>query len=210
MDFGEDRRPSVNKMIGIGAVLLLHVFLIYALVSGLATSAVEMIKKPLEIKIIQAAAPPPPPPPKIVLPPPPALVTPPPPYIPPPLIQVQAPPQPVFAVVTHAKPVAPPPTAPAVKAPANTSVTSVCPNVGDIANQLSDAFGNISDSAGINSASVTVVFTLMPNGAVTNPRIVSSTFAGVNGLALRGVGQLECRGQAQPVQVLVPFAFEAN
>ena len=60
MDFAEDRKMSMNRMIGIGLVVLLHVFLVYALVSGLASSAIDVIKKPLEIKIIQAPPPPPP------------------------------------------------------------------------------------------------------------------------------------------------------
>ena len=210
MNFGDEQRLSRNKIIGIGAVLLLHVFLIYALVTGLATSAVEMIKKPLEIKIIQAAPPPPPPPPKIVIPPPPVLAAPPPPYIPPPIIQVQQPPQQVFAVTTDVKPTAPPATAPVSHAPVSADVGVVCPNVGDVAGELSQAFGSISDAAGVNTADVTVQVTLLPNGQITGAHIVSSTFAGANGLALRGVGELQCHGQGQAVQVTVPFEFQSN
>ncbi|HQT63130.1 MAG: hypothetical protein B7Z75_11725 [Acidocella sp. 20-57-95] len=206
MDFSDSQGPSRNTIIGIGAVILLHVFLVYALISGLATSAVEMIKKPLEIKIIQQTTPPPPPPPPVTLPPPPLLAAPPPPYVPPPIIQVQAPPQQVFAV-TSAKPSAPQSTAPQTP---NTSVGVVCPNVVAVAKKLSAAFQDIADTSGVNSAEVVVQFTVGASGQVSNPSIVSSNFQGVNNLALAGVAALSCKGQGQDVQVRAPFEFEAN
>jgi periplasmic protein TonB len=86
-------------------VVLLHIGIIYALVSGLGSQMVQVLHKPLEVKIVQEAKPPPPPPP-----PPPQLIQPPPPYIPPPLVQIaQPPPPPVITAVTRVKPVAPPP-----------------------------------------------------------------------------------------------------
>jgi protein TonB len=208
VDFAEDRKMSVNRMIGIGIVLLLHVFLIYALVTGLASSAIDVIKKPLEIKII-SAPPAPPPPPTVTPPPPPQLTTPPPPYIPPPLIEVQqTPPPPVFAVTTTAKPEVTqklaPPAAP------NTSVGVVCPNVGSIAGQLEDSFQQIADSDGLNSATVVVAFTLSASGQISGAHIVSSNAADVDALALQGVRSLRCNGQGQPVQISAPFSFKTN
>ncbi len=204
MDFGDSTPMSRNKAIGIGIVIVLHIFLVYALVSGLATSAVSLIKKPLEIKIVQAA--PPPPPPAAPPPPPPVLTAPPPPYIPPPIVQVQQPPQqkPVFAVTSSAKPTGSTAMAHAV------SIGVVCPNITQISQALSDAFQNISDSEGVNSANVVVEFSVTASGAVVNPHVVSSTFPGVNQLALQGVGMLSCRGQGQTVLVRAPFDFEAN
>jgi protein TonB len=207
VDFAEDRKMSANRMIGIGIVLLLHVLLIYALVTGLATSAIDIIKKPLEIKII-SAPPAPPPPPTVTPPPPPRLTTPPPPYIPPPLIQVQqTPPPPVFAVTTSVKPAAPSKMAPAAP---NTSVSAVCPNVGSIAGQLQDSFQQIADSDGLTSANVVVGFTISANGAISGAHIVSSNAADVDGLALQGVRGLHCNGQGQAVEVLAPFRFSTN
>jgi len=56
-------------MLGIAFVILVHGLVIYALVTGLARKAVEVIKKPITATIIEEIkAPPPPPPP----PPPPA------------------------------------------------------------------------------------------------------------------------------------------
>jgi len=196
VDFAEDRKMSMNRMIGIGLVVLLHVFLVYALVSGLASSAIDVIKKPLEIKIIQAPPPPPPPPP----------------YIPPPLIQLQTPPPPpVFAVTTTVKPVAPTKmVAPAPPAPPSTNVGVVCPNIGSIAGQLEDSFGQIADNDGLSEAHVTIAFSISPSGVISGAHVVSSDSAAVNGLALQGVQSLRCNGQGQTVTVLAPFEFTAN
>jgi len=106
LDYAE-QRFSPRQLAGIAFVVLLHVAIIYALISGLGEQAVQVLRQPLEAKIIQQVKPPPPPAPP---PPPPQLVQPPPPFIPPPLVQIaQPPPPPVIAAVTHVKPVAPPP-----------------------------------------------------------------------------------------------------
>lgn len=88
-------------------VIVFHIALAYALVHGLARKIVEVVKAPLETKIIEEIKPPPPDKPP---PPPPKLETPPPPYIPPPEIQIQAPvTAPTITAVTKVKPPAPPP-----------------------------------------------------------------------------------------------------
>jgi len=212
MDFGADQRMSRNTIIGIGVVILLHVFLVYALVTGLASSAVELIKKPLEIKIITPTAPPPPPP-QVIVPPPPKLTAPPPPYIPPPLIQVQAPPQTPIAVTTSVKPTVAPPQAAPTPAPVShvsTSIGVVCPNVGDVAANLNNQFDRIADNLGINSADVSIEVTVDAAGNVSNPHVVSSTSAALNGIALQAASQLHCRGQGQTIQVIAPFEFQSN
>jgi protein TonB len=85
-------------------VVAFHVALIYALIHGLARQIVEVIRQPLETKIIEEIKAPPPdkPPP----PPPPKLAMPPPPYIPPPEVQVQVPVvvAPTITAVTNVKP----------------------------------------------------------------------------------------------------------
>ena len=216
MDFAEDRKMSLNTMVGIAIVILLHVFLVYALVTGLTTSVVDVIKKPLEIKIIQAPLAPPPPPPAMNTPPPPKLTTPPPPYIPPPIIHIQQPPPPptppVIAVTTSVKPPAPVQMAapPAPAAAPSTNVGVVCPNVGAVAGQLSDSFQDIATADGIDSASVVVQFTISPGGDISDPRIVSSTVPDVDSLALQGVRALHCEGQGQTVVVSAPFHFSTN
>ena len=92
---------------GIGIVLALHVVLGWALLNGLAQRLVEVIKAPIETKIIEEVKPPPPPPPEN-LPPPPKFAPPPPSFVPPPEVQVNPPPTPAPTITTTQ--VAPPPT----------------------------------------------------------------------------------------------------
>ena len=113
MDFARRQRDPTRHMIGIAMVILIHVLVIYGLVTGLARKAVEVIKKPLNATIVEeikAPPPPPPPPKKIEIP-----KTPPPPqpYVPPPDIPVTTTTQePVIAAITPTPPPAPPPIAP--------------------------------------------------------------------------------------------------
>ena len=101
--YAQRQRNPARHVLGIVCVILLHVVLIYALVTGLARKVVEVIRQPIEAKIIQEVKPPPPdtPPP----PPPPKLVAPPPPFIPPPEVQIQTPPQQTPIAVATTKPV---------------------------------------------------------------------------------------------------------
>ena len=83
------QKDSSRRLAGLVVVVAFHVALVYALIHGLARKIVEVVRQPLETKIIEEIKAPPPdkPPP----PPPPRLAIPPPPYIPPPEVQVQAP-----------------------------------------------------------------------------------------------------------------------
>src|SRR5438876_11833120 len=98
------KQDSSRRLTGLVAVIAFHVVLVYALVHGLARKIVEVVRQPLETKIIEEIKAPPPdkPPP----PPPPKLTTPPPPYIPPPEVQVQVPVvmAPTITAVTTVKP----------------------------------------------------------------------------------------------------------
>ncbi|MFD2270899.1 hypothetical protein ACFS07_06590 [Undibacterium arcticum] len=65
----------------------------------------EVIKQPIETKIIEEIKPPPPPPDKPLPPPPPKVLAPPPPFIPPPEVQVQQQPQTnTIAAVSNVQP----------------------------------------------------------------------------------------------------------
>ena len=75
MDFTQNRNPT-KHLTGIVFVVILHLAVGYALVTGLARKVVEVIKQPIETKIIEEIKPPPPDTPP---PPPPKLATPPPP-----------------------------------------------------------------------------------------------------------------------------------
>ena len=61
MDFARQQRDPTRHLIGITFVILLHVIVIYALVTGLARKAIEVIKKPLTATIVEEIKAPPPP-----------------------------------------------------------------------------------------------------------------------------------------------------
>jgi len=122
MDFARQQRDPTRHLLGISIVILVHAVVIYALVTGLARRAVEVIKKPLTATIIEEIKlPPPPPPPKKIeipkAPPPPEQPYIPPPDIPPPV----TPSEPVIAAPSITPPPAPyviaPPPPPAPPAP---------------------------------------------------------------------------------------------
>ncbi len=109
-------------MAGFGVVVLLHIALGYALVNGLARRVVEVIKAPLETRIIDEVKPPPPetPPP----PAPPKAMLPPPSFVPPPEVAVATPPEaaPVITATTaEPQPPSPPPATTTAAAPAPTA-----------------------------------------------------------------------------------------
>jgi len=139
MDFARQQRNPGRHLVGIGGVVLLHVLIVYALVTGLARKVVEVVKGPIEVKVIEEVIKKPPPPPEIV-PPPPKLAAPPPPFTPPPEVNIAPPPAPpptITAVTPEPPPapqapvIAPPPPVvapPAPPPPAVQSAVVVCPN----------------------------------------------------------------------------------
>jgi protein TonB len=88
VNYAERERNPAKHLPSITMVVVLHIAIGYALVTGLARRVVEVIKQPLETKIIEEIKKPPPDTPP---PPPPKLAPPPPPFIPPPEINIQVP-----------------------------------------------------------------------------------------------------------------------
>ncbi len=119
MDYATQQRNPGKHPIGLIVVAVLHVILGYALVNGLGRKIVDVIKAPIETKIIDEVKPPPPPPPEN-LPPPPKMAMPPPSYMPPPEVQVSTPQLAPAITVTRD---APPPT-PVTIAPAPAPVAA--------------------------------------------------------------------------------------
>lgn len=114
MNYAEQQRKPGKHLIALGIVVLLHVLLGWAFVSGLAQRVVEVVKGPIETKIIEEQKPPPPPPEN--LPPPPKFAPPPPSFVPPPEVVVNPPPQQAPTITTTQTPppaepvhIAPPP-----------------------------------------------------------------------------------------------------
>ena len=106
LSYAERQRQPSRHPAGLVFVVLLHIVLGYALVNGLARKIVDVVKAPIETKIIDEVKPPPPPPPDNL--PPPKNLPPPPSFVPPPEVQVNTPPTPAPTITTTN--VAPPPT----------------------------------------------------------------------------------------------------
>lgn len=104
MDFAQEQRRPGKHLVGFSVVVIMHVVLIYALVNGLARNIVEVIKAPMETKLIEEIKDKPPEPP----PPPPKLNIPPPPFIPPPEINIQIPQSSAGPTITTKSSVPPP------------------------------------------------------------------------------------------------------
>ena len=141
LDYRYAPKDPSRRVVGLVIVIALHVFLGYALVSGLARKGLELIKKPLEAVVIQEVIippPPPPPPPKEVkLPEPktPKAEAAPPPFVPPPEVAVpvnsapaiEAVATPPTAPVVIEPPPPPAPPAQPAKGPTKSDIAVACP-----------------------------------------------------------------------------------
>ena len=113
MNYAEQQRNPAKHLVGLTVVVIIHIGLGYALVNGLARKIVEVVKAPIETKIIEEVKQPPPPPPENL---------PPPSFVPPPEVVVapQQAPQPTITTTQTPPPAAPvtlaPPPAPAAPA----------------------------------------------------------------------------------------------
>jgi len=141
LNYAEQQRDPGKHAIGIGIVIVMHLLLGWALVNGLARTVIEVIKGPIETKIIEETKPPPPPPEN--LPPPPKFAPPPPSFVPPPEVVVNAPPTPAPAIT--ATTIAPPPAPPVAIAPAQAPVAEAPPAPPRVAAR--PAIGNVSTCA---------------------------------------------------------------
>jgi protein TonB len=193
-----DTSPS-RRLAGIAFVALLHVVFIYALVSGLGKTAVQVLRAPLQAQIIQEVKPPPEAPP----PPPPPVITPPPPYIPPPLIQVAPPPTPVIAQVTTAKPPAPTP----VARPAPTRSAGLDPNQSCAAPEYPE------DAEDMGQTGTSVLqFLIGPDGAVEQARVASSSgHAELDQTAMQALGRCKFKpalgADSKPVEAWTSIRY---
>ncbi|MET0332754.1 MAG: TonB family protein [Rhizobacter sp.] len=208
MDFSKRQADPGRRLAGIAFVIVFHALLLWGLMSGLARKVVDVVRAPIETKVIEEISkPPPPPPPEVVAPPPPQVKAPPPPFVPPPEVQVPVPPPPAPTITATPTPppepvpmvpVAPPAPVPAPPAPvAPPSVGVSCPGYKQI---LQDAgFPREASRAQIDSGEVTVSFTIGVNGEVKSAAIVKSTHRAFNRHSLETVSQFRCIGQAQEV-----------
>ncbi len=108
MNFSQRQADPRRHLVGLSVVIAFHALLVWALVSGLAKKVVDVVRAPIETKVIEEIKKPPPPP-EIVLPPPPKLEAPPPPFIPPPEVQIATPPPPTPTISVAPSPTPPVP-----------------------------------------------------------------------------------------------------
>ena len=53
MNFAQQQADPGRRIVGFGAVLLFHALLVYALVTGLAKKVVDVVRAPIETKVIE-------------------------------------------------------------------------------------------------------------------------------------------------------------
>jgi protein TonB len=173
VDYAEQERSWGKHAPSILAVVALHLLLGWALVSGLARKVVEVIKQPIETKIIEEIKKPPP---DLPPPPPPKLAAPPPPFIPPPEINIQipqvAPPPTITTVTTTPPPPGPPPVIapPQVVAPPQPVVRREY----KASYRVDPVFPRQAQRDGISGSVVAHVY-VSPSGSVTDVKIIRST-----------------------------------
>jgi len=204
-------KPPARQVTGIAFVIALHVAIVYALVTGLATKVVEVIRQPIEARIIEEIKPPPPPTPKPIAPPPRRLFAPPPPFVPPPEVPVATPPSPNAIVAQSTTPTpsqaVTPPAPPAPASPVSASVGVVCPNSIQVRSGLRYPREALKDNL---TGDVVVAFTVGADGAVTDLSITQSAGPVLDRAAENAVRQFHCVAQGQDVHVQVPFSFKLD
>jgi periplasmic protein TonB len=170
------REAPLGRVAGLSFVVLLHIALVWAIVSGLAYRAMEVTPSPIETKIIdetpQEKAEPPPPPP--------AFQPPPPPFVPPPEVDIATPPAPAASTaITVVTPVRP-------AAPAPREAVSVLPHV-DTGASREPEYPPVSRRLG-EQGTVILAVLVEPNGRASDAKIVqSSGFPRLDQAAIDGV-----------------------
>jgi periplasmic protein TonB len=218
MNYSQRQADPKRHLVGISAVILFHVLVVYALVTGLAKKVVDVVRAPIETKVIEEIKKPPPPP-EVVVPPPPKLEAPPPPFIPPPEIQIaNPPPAPTITATTPTPPPAPvviapapPPVAAApapAPAPAVLSAGVVCSNYNQVMGDV--AFPREALRQGLERGEATIQFTLTAAGEVKDIRAVRSTNPIFARNSVRIVGEYKCQGQGRDVTVSVTFGYKVE
>ena len=221
MNFAEAQADPRRRIVGFGAVLLFHALLVYALVSGLAKKVVDVVRAPIETKVIEEIKKPPPPP-EVVVPPPPKLEAPPPPFIPPPEIQIaNPPPAPTIVAVTPTPPPAPvaiapapppvvaTPAPPAPPAPSVVTAGVVCPTYDKTMGEI--AFPRDAQRQGIDKGEALIQFTVGAGGEIKDIKALNASNPIFARASIRLVGsQFKCVGQGRDVTVQVPFLYKSE
>ena len=218
MNFSQRQADPRRHLVGLTVVILFHALIVYALVTGLAKKVVDVVRAPIETKVIEEIKKPPPPP-EIVLPPPPKLEAPPPPYIPPPEVQIAAPPPPQPTITVAPSPTPPPPTVmtptppPVVAAPvappappATVNASVACSNFSAVMGET--GFPKEAIKQGLEKGEALIQFTLTASGEIKDIKTVRASHPIFGRASARIVGEYKCAGQGRDVIVLVPFGYK--
>jgi protein TonB len=189
VDYAQQQRSWGRHAPSILAVAALHILLGWALVNGLARRVIEVVKAPIETKIIEEVKKPPP---EVPPPPPPKLAAPPPPFIPPPEINIEipkvTPPPTITTVTTTPPPPGPPPRVyvPAPPAPPKPLVRKEY----KASYRVDPEFPREAIRRGLNGRVVAWVH-VAPGGNVTDVEIRSSSNPIFNREVVRALSQLK-------------------
>ncbi|MEX3845439.1 energy transducer TonB [Paraburkholderia sp. BR10882] len=214
--YGARAGSPVRRYAGIGFVLLLHIIFIWALMNGLATRVVQIIQKPVEVRIIEQVKPVVPPPVPVVKLAPPKPVPPRPrPFVPRPEVVVTPPPAPVIShqAAPIPTPVAPPPAplapveAPAPAKPVSHEAGVVCPNSDAVRRSM--VYPQEAQDNNI-TGDVVISFVVDTQGHVTDEKVEQAADPVLNRAAFNTVKKFNCVSQGEAVRVRVPFSFNLN
>ncbi len=204
MNYAERERNPARHLPSIAAVVMLHLVIGYALVTGLARRVVEVMKQPIETKIIEEIKKPPPDAPP---PPPPKLAAPPPPFIPPPEINIQVPQVMSPATITTVTTTPPPPGPPPVIRPQVVTAQPVVRREYKATSCPKPTFPREAIRQGI-TGNVTAWVHVAPNGSVTNVEIRSSSNRVFDREVIRAMSQ--CRYAAEPIGFIGEYEIVFN
>jgi protein TonB len=186
VDYAQQERSWGRHAPSILAVVALHILLGWALVNGLARRVIEVVKAPIETKIIEEIKKPPP---EVPPPPPPKLAAPPPPFIPPPEINIELPkvtPPPTITTVTTTPP--PPGPPPRVYVPAPPAPKPLVRKEYKASYRVDPDFPREAIRRGLSGHVVAWVH-VAPAGNVTNVEIRSSSNPIFNREVIRALSQ---------------------
>ena len=214
MDFARQQRDPARHLVGITFVILIHVLVIWALMSGLGQKVIEVVKKPMTAKIIEEIKPPPPPqpppppPPKRVIEPPKVVIEQP--FVPPPEIPVPAPQAPVIANVAPTPPpepvaIAPPViAAPPAPAPAKPAIRQGV----SCSKRDAPTFPREAIRAKVQRGRVNAILTIDEKGNVAEVKIASSDPPRVFDRAVQDtLSEWKCVGEGSRYQASVEINF---
>jgi protein TonB len=180
VDFAQQQRNPGRHLLGFGIVVALHLLLGWALVTGLAQRMIEVIKAPIETKIVEDVKPPPPP--DENLPPPPKLAPPPPSFVPPPEVNVNPPAHAGPTITTTQVPPPPAPVRVAPPAPVAAPPAPVAPRV-PVRTEPKIDFQNVCERPEYNAAarraeasgSTTILYTMDTTGQIAEATVEKSS-----------------------------------